>query len=189
MSQPEPLGESPGRSDRRIAYIPALDGLRGVSVIGVVLFHSGNSIFKGGFLGVSLFFTLSGFLITSLLLAEFDSTGSVHLVGFWRRRFRRLLPAAWMTLMVVFITATVLGEYTQRLRSDLLAALTNTANWWQLWSGDSYSKTLHPTVACRSLLESGHRGAVVRLCAGRCADVPETGKGPTGAAGHDAASH
>ena len=73
------------------AHIAALDGLRGLAVIAVLFFHAGK--LQGGFLGVDLFFALSGFLITSLLLAEVNTRGRVDVVRFWGRRFRRLLPA------------------------------------------------------------------------------------------------
>src|SRR5262249_4011150 len=74
----------------RLTYHPALDGLRGVAVLAVLLFHAGH--LRGGFLGVDLFFTLSGFLITSLLLAEHSASGRISLRNFWSRRARRLLP-------------------------------------------------------------------------------------------------
>jgi len=78
------------------SHIAALDGLRGLAVIAVLLFHAGK--LRGGFLGVDLFFALSGFLITGLLLAEVDRRGRVRLVAFWGRRFRRLLPAVLLLL-------------------------------------------------------------------------------------------
>ena len=74
-------------------HVPGLDGLRAVAVIVVVLFHAGFTGASGGFLGVSLFFTLSGFLITSLLIDEFERTDRVSLRRFYVRRVRRLLPA------------------------------------------------------------------------------------------------
>ncbi|MET0149973.1 MAG: acyltransferase family protein, partial [Acidimicrobiales bacterium] len=74
-----------------LAYHPAIDGLRGLAVAAVLLFHGGFSWAKGGYLGVSTFFTLSGYLITTLLLAEFGRTRRVSLPGFWSRRFRRLM--------------------------------------------------------------------------------------------------
>ncbi len=73
--------------------LPGLDGLRGLAVIGAILFHAGFSWAQGGFLGVSTFFVLSGFLITNLLVREWDGSGSIRLGRFWARRFRRLLPA------------------------------------------------------------------------------------------------
>ncbi len=93
-AQPTPR---PARADQprapHLPYFPALDGIRGLAVAGVLLFHAGFSWMVGGYLGVSTFFTLSGFLITSLLLAERAANGAVSLKAFWVRRFRRLMPA------------------------------------------------------------------------------------------------
>lgn len=119
---------------------PALDGLRGLAVAGVVAFHAGFGWAAGGFLGVSTFFTLSGFLITCLLLEEHHRTGRVDLRRFWARRFRRLLPASLMTLAAVSIGAAVLATPDQlaRLRTDVFAALFDVANWRFLLAGRSY---------------------------------------------------
>ena len=73
----------------RLSHVPALDGLRGLALLGVLLFHA-NGALTGGYLGVDLFFVLSGFLITSLLLAEKQATGRIALSAFWVRRARRL---------------------------------------------------------------------------------------------------
>ena len=126
----------PGR--RSIAYQPPLDGLRGVAVIAVLLFHSGH--LQGGFLGVDLFFTLSGFLITSLLLAEHDATGGVSLTGFWSRRARRLLPALYLVLAATVAYAALFArpDSLSRIRGDALAALAYVANWHSIASGSNY---------------------------------------------------
>src|SRR5467141_4114245 len=91
----------------RLRYIPALDGTRGAAVAGVLLFHGGH--LRGGYLGVDLFFTLSGFLITSLLLAESGRSGSVRLGAFWARRARRLLPALAVLLVGVAVYCAVIA--------------------------------------------------------------------------------
>jgi peptidoglycan/LPS O-acetylase OafA/YrhL len=85
----------------RLRYQPALDGLRAVAVLAVVTYHDDPSRLPGGFLGVDAFFVLSGFLITSLLLAEYRRTRSIGLVAFWGRRLRRLLPALLLLLLAV----------------------------------------------------------------------------------------
>src|SRR2546430_2123018 len=92
----------------RLAYVPGLDGLRALAVLAVVAYHAPASWARGGYLGVDVFFVLSGYLITSLLLAEHERTGRVGLARFWGRRIRRLLPA----LLV------------------LVAALAAWAAWW-----------------------------------------------------------
>lgn len=127
------------RRGQRLVHLPALDGLRGVAVIVVVLFHGNWDWMRGGFLGVSMFFTLSGFLITSLLIAEYDGTGFVDIGEFWKRRFRRLLPAAWLTLAVVVVATAALGLYTPAARNDVVASLLNVANWRFLIAGNSYN--------------------------------------------------
>jgi len=125
---------------RVYAYRPALDGVRALAVIGVLLFHGGIAALPGGFLGVDAFFVLSGFLITSLLLAERDLRGRIRLGAFWLRRARRLLPALLMVLI-----ATVLAYRTilptvelNLLRLDALAALGYVANWRMIYRGDDY---------------------------------------------------
>ncbi len=88
-----------------LRHVPALDGLRGVAVAGVLLFHADHLM--GGFLGVDLFFTLSGFLITTILLQEATRTGAIRLGAFWARRARRLLPALLALLLAVAVYAAV----------------------------------------------------------------------------------
>jgi peptidoglycan/LPS O-acetylase OafA/YrhL len=132
---------SPATGDRRLAYLPALDGLRGLAVAAVLLFHSDLAWAAGGFLGVSLFFTLSGFLITSLVVSERETTGRVSLRTFWARRARRLIPASVLALgLALLVTATVVPA-AQRLEAvgDIRAALLNLANWRFIWRSAPYA--------------------------------------------------
>lgn len=123
----------------RLARIPALDGLRGLAVVAVLLFHGGLSWATGGFLGVDVFFVLSGFLITSLLLAEQRSTGTIGLGGFWARRARRLLPAVLLVIAAVAAAASLFDPSSQvSLRADALAALGYVANWRFVAEGADY---------------------------------------------------
>jgi peptidoglycan/LPS O-acetylase OafA/YrhL len=127
-------------SDGGFRYQPGLDGLRAVAVVAVLLFHAEFDWAQGGFLGVSAFFTLSGFLITTLLLGEFRSNGSVRIGAFLGRRARRLLPAAFcgIVLASVYIAFVAPGELAEPFRLDGLAALFDVANWRFAATGDGY---------------------------------------------------
>src|SRR3546814_43849 len=125
-----------------LAHVPALDGLRGLAVLAVVAYHAGLAGARGGYLGVSAFFTLSGFLITSLLLVEWSGCGGVSLRGFWARRFRRLLPAAVAVIAGVVVAATFLADSGQLadLRGDVVAGLGYVANWRFVLEERSYGE-------------------------------------------------
>jgi len=134
---------APGRQrSTGFTHRPGLDGLRGLAVAGVLAFHSGFSWAQGGFLGVSAFFTLSGFLITTLLLGEHASTGGVDLRAFWIRRFRRLLPAALLGVLVAAAYVLAFGDQVglDRFRGDALAAIAYVANWRFVLSDLSYAE-------------------------------------------------
>jgi peptidoglycan/LPS O-acetylase OafA/YrhL len=124
----------------RLVYQPALDGMRGVAVAIVVLFHLDVGWFRGGYLGVSVFFTLSGFLITSLLLDEWHERRDIDLGRFYLRRLKRLMPASLLTLLsiVVLVTTGVLAT-SPDVAGDVIAAALNVFNWHELGSGESYS--------------------------------------------------
>ena len=119
-------------------YLPALDGLRAVAVAAVVAFHLGH--LPGGFLGVDIFFVISGFLITGLLLAEWERNGTIGLRAFWKRRFRRLLPALFVVLVAVAFAAKAWlpAWRLTDIRNDALSAMAYVANWRFSWSGQSY---------------------------------------------------
>ncbi len=123
------------------ARVPALDGLRGLAVAGVLLFHAGFGWAAGGFLGVSIFFTLSGFLITSLLLSERDANGRISLRRFWSRRARRILPAALVALAGIAVYGLTVADAHQaaRLPGDGLSALAEVANWRFVLGDQSYA--------------------------------------------------
>ena len=127
-----------------MGYQPALDGLRALSVIAVIFYHAGFSWMHGGFFGVEVFFVVSGFLITSLLLDERDRTGHTNLPQFWLRRARRLLPALFAVLVAVAVWSVFAGtdEQQSELRRDLPWAVFYSGNWGQIvgdvpyYSGD-----------------------------------------------------
>jgi peptidoglycan/LPS O-acetylase OafA/YrhL len=141
---------TPARSGHRkveLTHIDGLDGLRGLAVIAVVLYHGGVSWANGGFLGVELFFVLSGFLITSLLMREWLSSGTVVLANFWARRARRLLPALFVLVVVIGIYYAIKGTIgaVPGLFGDGLAALFYYSNWHQIAVGTNYFVQSGPT--------------------------------------------
>ncbi|AHY47834.1 Acyltransferase family [Rubrobacter radiotolerans] len=122
-----------------LPYSPGLDGLRALAVLAVLLYHAGVAWIPGGFLGVEVFFVISGFLITALLLAEYRKTGGVDLARFWVRRARRLLPAVFFMMACVTTYAVVfLPEEVAGLRSDVLAAAGYVTNWYLVFANESY---------------------------------------------------
>lgn len=134
--------DAPTRTPRPVgmAYSAPLDGLRGLALAAIVVYHAGVGAAPGAFLSVSTFFTLSGFLITALLLGEHERDGGVSLRGFWSRRLRRLMPAALAAIVAITLAAALLADSTQlaRLRADALAALAYVANWRFIAVGDTY---------------------------------------------------
>ncbi|HWD68573.1 MAG TPA: acyltransferase family protein [Solirubrobacteraceae bacterium] len=133
--------KSSGRDSdsRRLPYQPGLDGLRALAVAGVFLYHAGVSWMPGGFLGVDLFFVLSGYLITSLLLREFSTDGTIELVRFWYRRARRLFPAvALVILFALLATLTIARDDLGRTRADALSAIVYLTNWHEIIASHSY---------------------------------------------------
>jgi peptidoglycan/LPS O-acetylase OafA/YrhL len=120
------------------SYRPALDGLRGVAILGVLLFHTGH--LSGGFLGVDLFFALSGYLITDLLLREIEATGGVSLVAFWGRRIRRLLPALATMLAGVTVLVWAVGppDMVRTTLADGPWVQLNLVNWHLLAESAGY---------------------------------------------------
>ena len=123
----------------RLPYHPGLDGLRALAVAGVFLYHANVSWMPGGFLGVDLFFVLSGYLITSLLLREFATHGTIDLVAFWMRRARRLFPAvAIVILFALLATLTIARDDLGRTRADALSAVVYLTNWHEVIASHSY---------------------------------------------------
>jgi len=119
--------------------VPAIDGLRGIALLGVLAFHA-NGALRGGYLGVDLFFVLSGFLITRILLAEQQATGRIDLRSFWVRRARRLFPALLALMPAIGLYAYFLTPPAglAGIRADALSTLGYVANWSAIFSHRSY---------------------------------------------------
>jgi peptidoglycan/LPS O-acetylase OafA/YrhL len=147
----------------RVSYIPALDGLRALAIIAILIFHyfpAGTGWLNGGFIGVEVFFVISGYLITTLLLAEWQKKGSVNMAQFWMRRARRLLPAVFLMIVILVLVSAILpkakeqlemiglvsiAKYTPDLSGELAAIRTQVfaavfyfSNWYFMLRGGSY---------------------------------------------------
>ena len=136
-----PLEWSPPRTAiSRVPYLPGLDGMRALAVLAVMVYHANPAWLPGGFLGVEVFFVISGYLITLLIIGEHESHRHVSLRHFWLRRARRLLPALFTLLIGITIyTALFRREALGQLRGDVLAALAYISNWYQIWVGQGYT--------------------------------------------------
>lgn len=121
-------------------YVPALDGVRAFAVMAVMLYHAGVVRTPGGFLGVDLFFVLSGYLITTLLLVDHATERGINLTQFWLRRARRLLPAVFAVIAFVAVYATLWADPAQQetIRGDAVATLLYVANWRFVLDDASY---------------------------------------------------
>jgi peptidoglycan/LPS O-acetylase OafA/YrhL len=130
-------------SAQKFAYRPDIDGLRAISVMAVLLFHAGIPGFPGGFVGVDVFFVISGYLITEMMLAEFRSTGTISLAGFWARRFKRLAPALVFFLAVtliasIFLLERISGETGALMRAALATVAINANHFFLIANGDYF---------------------------------------------------
>jgi peptidoglycan/LPS O-acetylase OafA/YrhL len=133
----------PVRSDQK--YLPGLDGLRALAVTAVIAYHLGYGWAQGGLLGVGVFFTLSGYLITDILVGQFAASGRVRLGDFWMRRARRLLPALFVMLAVVTVWVNAFNRaFVPGYRGDVVASGLYVNNWWYIFQHDSYYSRFAP---------------------------------------------
>ncbi|MEY4173796.1 MAG: hypothetical protein RI900_961 [Actinomycetota bacterium] len=124
----------------RVPYLPGLDGLRALAVAGVMVYHANHGWLSGGFLGVEVFFVISGYLITLLLVSEQERTGGVALGRFWLRRARRLLPALYVMLAALAVYMALFDRRPMgETRGDFVAGLLYSSNWFQIWAGQAYT--------------------------------------------------
>ncbi len=134
-------------SHSRSGRIPGLDGLRAVAILAVLAYHLNASWLPGGFLGVDVFFVVSGFLITTLLVRELQSDGQIAFRSFWLRRARRLVPALVLTVAVsVLIARVVSTDLLVHVGRQVLGALTFSTNWVEIAAGSSYFDQTAPAL-------------------------------------------
>ena len=125
--------------ENSLSYMPGLDGLRALAVLAVIVYHANKSWLTGGFLGVEVFFVISGYLITLLLITESEQNDRISFRHFWLRRARRLLPALWTLLVGVCVYASLfMRDELGKLRGDVIAAFVYGFNWFKIWSKSSY---------------------------------------------------
>ena len=130
---------------RNQRYMPGLDGLRAIAVLAVIVFHLGFDWAPGGLLGVGIFFTLSGYLITDLLLAQLAARGKIKLGSFWLARARRLLPALFVMLAIVLAWVTIFGPaQPDQFRKAVVSAIFYVNNWQQIFGDVSYFARFAP---------------------------------------------
>lgn len=130
MLRPGTAGPDPRSRAGRLGYMPGIDGLRAIAVGSVLIYHLGAAWLPGGYLGVDVFFVISGFLITSLLVSEHRATGRIALRRFWLRRAWRLLPAVLLMMLLTLAAMLILHpEEVGRLRGQVVAALAYVINW------------------------------------------------------------
>ncbi len=144
MSTLAPPRVEPVPDDRahisRVPYLPGLDGMRALAVVAVMVYHANSDWLPGGFFGVEMFFVISGYLITLLLISERERTYRISLRHFWLRRARRLLPALFtMMFFVVVWTAVFKSEALGALRGDVIAGVFYVSNYYQIWEGLGYT--------------------------------------------------
>jgi peptidoglycan/LPS O-acetylase OafA/YrhL len=124
----------------RVPYLPGLDGMRALAVVAVMIYHANHTWLPGGYLGVEVFFVISGYLITLLLIGEHERAGHVDLKQFWARRAKRLLPALYMMMALLMIyMAFFFRRAMGQVRGDIISGLLYSANWYQIWVGQGYT--------------------------------------------------
>ena len=132
-----------GRRAGEMGYLPGLDGVRALAVMGVLLYHGDLTWMQGGFLGVDVFFVLSGFLITTLIVEEFNRSGRIDFKRFYLARARRLLPALLLMLVIVgMLAAFIYRDSAASFRADALASMFYVTNWWYIFSDTSYFEAI-----------------------------------------------
>ncbi|MCH8651102.1 acyltransferase family protein [Staphylococcus lugdunensis] len=129
------------RIDRnyKLRYMPGLDGLRAIAVLGIIIYHLNPQWLSGGFLGVDTFFVISGYLITSLLIIEYYRTGTIDLRAFWIRRIKRLIPAVYFMVSAVLVFILLFKpDLIIEIKKDAIASFLYVSNWWYISQNVDY---------------------------------------------------
>jgi peptidoglycan/LPS O-acetylase OafA/YrhL len=135
---------SASSNDKR-RYMPGIDGLRAIAVMGVILYHLNIPLFQGGFSGVTVFFVLSGYLITDILIDEWNKNNKINYLQFMIRRFRRLAPAVLVMIFIVTLWVMVTNHPSfEKLRSDFFSSILYLTNWWYIFHEVSYFDSFGP---------------------------------------------
>ena len=137
-----PLEWNPPRpAISRVPYLPGLDGMRALAVVAVMVYHANHDWLPGGFIGVEVFFVISGYLITLLLIGEHEKSGRIELKQFWLRRARRLLPALFLMMAAAdgVLRASSSATASASIRGDIVAGSAYVSNWYQIWVGQGYT--------------------------------------------------
>nr|WP_088042856.1 acyltransferase family protein [Bacillus sp. EAC] len=127
------------KTNKPFRYMPGLDGLRALAVLAVIAYHLNLPWASGGFLGVTVFFVLSGYLITDLLIAEWSTNNTINLKDFWIRRAKRLLPGMFTLILILIATVSIFDSSdVSNLKHDSIAAIFYYSNWWYIFHQLSY---------------------------------------------------
>ena len=121
-------------SNNKAKYLPSIDSLRALAVLAVIIYHIDVNYLPGGFLGVDLFFVLSGYLISSLIIKEYKKTGTLNLYNFYMRRARRLLPAVYFMITVCLLFMVLFnGVLLRKSHLDAVFGYIYSSNWWYIF--------------------------------------------------------
>ena len=143
--QPTPKGHTgQGKQPKKgVRYIPALDGLRAIAVLAVIAYHLGLPGCSGGLMGVTVFFVISGYIVTKILLVEFSRTGKISFKDFYIRRAKRLLPAIILVIAAVGALCTIFNQVLlTKMRPEVIPSLFFVNNWWQIFNDASYFENI-----------------------------------------------
>ncbi len=141
--KPKKQPDKRAKPKKGVRYIPALDGLRALAVLAVIAYHTGLPGCEGGLMGVTVFFVISGYIVTKILLVEFARTGRISFKDFYIRRIKRLLPAILLVIVATGALCTLFNHpLLTKMRPEILPSLFFVNNWWQILNDASYFENI-----------------------------------------------